>query len=410
MRIEYSKIFALAFMLFATQAMWTVYNKYIPAYFAALGLGAAMAGVVVAWEKAAGIVLEPLAGRLSDGFKRRVARRLGWILVPALAAAFCMSLIPDQVNWMPEALRGQPAARAYARPFGVAVFFLLLAMALFRAPVVALMPAFVPARHHDTASGMFNLMTTMGARVADHAGSWLVRLSPGAPFWAAAGVLALAAAVLARSVSRAEPVPARAEPDAAAEPPSPRHVGLLILASTAWLFAFSGFQAILPGYLKQSLPAEAAGAANVLPAFLTAYALFSVPAAFAVQHWGRKPIMLSGLGTVLASYLLIHAASSMDLVMVLANVAGLGWALVNTPALPMMLEGVPAGRHGLFAGMYYIGANIVGFLGPTVNPWIAASFSGWFGTAYFVPAVFLGLATAGVAFMRREPRGAETDA
>ena len=44
MRVEYAKIFALAFMLFATQAMWTVYNKYIPAYFAALGLGAAMAG------------------------------------------------------------------------------------------------------------------------------------------------------------------------------------------------------------------------------------------------------------------------------------------------------------------------------------------------------------------------------
>jgi maltose/moltooligosaccharide transporter len=407
-RVEYTKIFALAFMLFATQAMWTVYNKYIPAYFAALGLGAAMAGAVVAWEKAAGIVLEPFAGRLSDGVKRRVARRLGWILVPAFAAALCMSLIPDQVDWSPEALRGQPAARTYARPFGVAVLFLLLAMALFRAPVVALMPDLVPARHRDTASGVFNLMTTMGGRVADHAGSWLVRLSPGAPFWAAAGVLALAAAVLARSVSRAEPAPARAEPDTVAAAPSPRHVGLLILASTAWLFAFSGFQAILPSHLKQSLPAEAAAAANVLPAFLTSYAIFSVPAAFAVQHWGRKPIMLGGLGTVLASYLLIHTASSIDLVLVLANVAGLGWALVNTPALPMMLEAVPAGRHGLFAGLYYVGANVVGFLAPTVNPWIAASFSDWFGTAYFAPAIFLGLATAGVAFMRPEPPRAET--
>jgi len=58
--------------------------------------------------------------------------------------------------------------------------------------------------------------------------------------------------------------------------------------------------------------------------------------------------------------------------------------------------------------MYYVGANVVGFLAPTVNPWITASFSGWFGTAHFAPAVFLGLATAGVAFMRPEPPRAET--
>ena len=113
------------------------------------------------------IVLLPFLGALSDRTRTRLGRRRPYILVGSILAAVL--------------LRARPLRHGERRSSGlmmVTVILLNLSMALFRSPVIALMPDITPPRFRSQANGIINFMGGLGSLLVYFGGKPAVRHEP----------------------------------------------------------------------------------------------------------------------------------------------------------------------------------------------------------------------------------------
>jgi len=100
------------------------------------------------------IILLPLLGALSDQTRTRFGRRMPYILIGAPLAALTFSLIPLTRSWHVLWL------------MMLNIIFMNFFMALFRSPVIALMPDITPPEKRSQANGVINFMGGVGALLA----------------------------------------------------------------------------------------------------------------------------------------------------------------------------------------------------------------------------------------------------
>jgi len=120
-----------------------------------------------------------------------------YILVGAPIAAIAFILIPLAPRLIPPELNGQLAQ--LGGPFAlmmVAIGLTLLAMAIFRTPVIALMPDLIPSPLRSKANGIINFMGGVGGLLATFGGAALYGLGSFVPFVAGSVLLIVAVVIL----------------------------------------------------------------------------------------------------------------------------------------------------------------------------------------------------------------------
>jgi MFS family permease len=117
-------------------------------------------------------------GAWSDRLRTPIGRRIPFILVGAPIGALAFGLIP---------------LAAILPLFVACTSTLLLSMALWRTPVVALMPDITPSQYRSQANGIINFMGGIGAIMSFLVGGMLYRISPAFPFWMGSGLVIVAA-------------------------------------------------------------------------------------------------------------------------------------------------------------------------------------------------------------------------
>jgi Na+/melibiose symporter-like transporter len=122
------KIFILGFGFFGISIIWAMYNAYVPIFLKYFKLSSFVIGIIMTVDNIFAILLLPFLGALSDRTRTRLGRRRPYILAGAPLAMLFFLLIPY--------------ARLYENLALImfTVILMNLAMALFRTPVVALMP------------------------------------------------------------------------------------------------------------------------------------------------------------------------------------------------------------------------------------------------------------------------------
>ncbi|MDK2900169.1 MAG: maltose/moltooligosaccharide transporter [Thermosipho sp. (in: thermotogales)] len=129
---NYKKLFLLGFGFFGISIVWPLYNAYVPIFLKDFSLSSTSIGFVMTIDNIFAIFMLPLIGVLSDQTRTRFGRRMPYILIGAPLGAMFFSLIP------------------FAREMHLLWFFMLniifmnFFMALFRSPVIALMPDITP--------------------------------------------------------------------------------------------------------------------------------------------------------------------------------------------------------------------------------------------------------------------------
>jgi maltose/moltooligosaccharide transporter len=181
MKFNYGKIFLLGFGFFGVSIIWGVYNAFVPIFLSEkFGLTPIIVGFFMTLDNIAALFIQPPVGAWSDRLRTPLGRRIPFILVGAPIGAAVFGLIP----------------LAAALPLFVAcTITLILSMALWRTPVVALMPDITPSQYRSQANGIINFMGGIGAIMSFLVGGTLYRMNPAFPFWMGAG-LVLAAAFL----------------------------------------------------------------------------------------------------------------------------------------------------------------------------------------------------------------------
>ncbi|PIV25829.1 MAG: MFS transporter, partial [Anaerolineae bacterium CG03_land_8_20_14_0_80_58_20] len=181
MKFNYGKIFLLGFGFFGVSVIWTVYNAFVPLFLAnRFGLSPILIGFFMTLDNIAALFIQPPVGAWSDRLRTPIGRRMPFILIGAPIGALVFGLIP---------------LAAVLPLFVACTSTLLLSMAFWRTPVVALMPDITPSQFRSQANGIINLMGGVGTIIASLVVSTLYEINVNFPFWMGSG-LTIAAALL----------------------------------------------------------------------------------------------------------------------------------------------------------------------------------------------------------------------
>jgi len=386
MKFNYGKIFVLGFGFFGVSVIWGIYNAFVPIFLAnKFNLAPALIGFFMTLDNIAALFIQPPVGAWSDRLRTPLGRRLPFILAGAPITAIAFGLIP---------------MAAMLPLFVACTSTLLLSAALWRTPVVALMPDITPSQSRSQANGIINFMGGIGTIVALQTGGILYNISPSFPFWLGSLLVVIAALIVFLFVRE----PKNYEENAEIQPnmiESLREVlndedksgARILYAIFFWFLGYSAVETFFTLYAQKHLGINAGDGATLLSVFPLFFVLFAIPSGFIAARIGRRVAISIGLIVVavvlallyiLPAETLLSAISPLPLVGiplteggprmltvegVLLIFGGIGWAFVNINSLPMVVELTSAARIGTFTGLYYLFSTLSAIVGPNVNGW-----------------------------------------
>ncbi len=382
-RLNYGKTFLLGFGFFGLSVVWGVYNAFVPIFLAdKFHLSPIVIGFFMTLDNIAALFIQPPVGAWSDRLRTPMGRRIPFLLIGAPITAVAFGLIP-----LPAAL-----------PLFVAcTSTLLLSAAVWRTPVIALMPDITPSAFRSQANGIINFMGGIGTIVALQTGGVLYKMSPNFPFWLGSGLVLISALVVYLFVE--EPQEYGQAEDQPGIFASLREVftnedksGLRILfAIFFWFIGFSAVDTFFTLYAKNHLGLPEGDGATLLSVLPLFFVLFAIPSGFIAGKIGRRNTISMGLViiSIILVLLYITPASALltgiaplplvgiplvaggtrmlTLAGVLLMFAGAGWAFININSLPMIVDLTSAARIGTFTGLYYLFSTFSAIIGPNVN-------------------------------------------
>ncbi len=382
-RLNYGKTFLLGFGFFGLSVVWGVYNAFVPIFLSEkFHLSPIIVGFFMTLDNIAALFIQPPVGAWSDRLRTPLGRRIPFLLIGAPITAVAFGLIP-----LPAAL-----------PLFVAcTSTLLLSAALWRTPVIALMPDITPSAFRSQANGIINFMGGVGTIIALQTGGILYKMSPNFPFWLGSGLVLLSAFIVYLFIEEPKEYgQAEEQPGILA---SLREVftdedksGLRILfAIFFWFIGFSAVDTFFTLYAKNHLGLHEGDGATLLSVLPLFFVLFAIPSGYVAGKIGRRNTISMGLMiiTIILVLLYITPASALltgiaplplvgiplveggarmlTLAGVLLIFGGAGWAFININSLPMIVDLTSAARIGTFTGLYYLFSTFSAIVGPNVN-------------------------------------------
>ena len=416
-RLNYGKTFLLGFGFFGVSVIWGVYNAFVPIFLAEkFGLTPAFVGFFMTLDNIAALFIQPPVGAWSDKVRTSLGRRIPFILIGAPISALAFGLIP---------------IAAVLPLFVACTSTLLLSAALWRTPVVALMPDITPSAFRSQANGIINFMGGIGTIIALQTGGMLYKISPNFPFWLGSGLVLLAALVVYLFIEEPrEYEQAQEQPGMIA---SLQEVlndedksGLRILfAIFFWFIGFSAVETFFTLYAKNHLGLSVGDGATLLSVLPLFFVIFAIPSGFIAGKIGRRTTISIGLIALIIMMVLLYVtpasalltgiaplplvgiplveggARMLTLAGVLLIIGGIGWSFVNINSLPMIVDLTSTARIGTFTGLYYLFSTLSAIVGPNLNGWAIQVTNNNYNIIMALAPVFFALALMMMAGVRR---------
>jgi maltose/moltooligosaccharide transporter len=373
-RFSYFKIFLLGSGFFGVSVVWGVYNAFVPIFLAErFSLPPAIIGFFMTLDNIAALFIQPPVGAWSDRLQTPLGRRLPFLLIGAPISALAFGLIP----------------LATALPLFVAcTSTLLLSMAFWRTPVVALMPDITPSPYRSQANGIVNFMGGVGAIFSFLLGGALYRLNPSYPFWMGSGLVILALLLVLlfirepKEIEVTEQQPGMWQSLQEVLSDQDKSALRLFLAIFFWFLGFTAIEAFFTLYAKNYLGLDEADGSRLLGHLSLFFVLFALLAGIIGAKIGRRRTISLGLGLLVLVLLTIFflppatlttvvgklpVLGTIPILSLLLMAGGTGWALININSLPMVVDLTDASRIGTYTGLYYLFSTLSAIAGPNVN-------------------------------------------
>lgn len=332
----------------------------------------------------------------------------------------------NYTNYVAPARRAYAAAATEESPGALIAFVALLlvvlvAMATFRSPAVALMPDVTIKPLRSKANAVINLMGTAGGILVLVLGMVFATsavknalMSYTVYYGVIAGIMLAALAVFLIAVR--EPLWSRQmkedsvrlgiEEEETAEREEKRRLTvsekrslIFILASIAlWYFGYNAVTSKYAVYAGNILSMDY----NTTLLLAQAAAIVAyLPAGIVASRIGRKKTILAGivmLATAFGAASFMRAGSSVLLMNVLFALAGVGWATINVNSFPMVVEMCSGSDIGKYTGYYYTASMAA----QIVTPMLSGALMDSLGMTVLFPyaAVFAALAFVTMSFVR----------
>ncbi len=287
---------------------------------------------------------------------------------------------PDYTNYVAPARQAYAAEMTAKNPTPLIIFVILLlvvlvAMAIFRSPAVALMPDVTVKPLRSKANAVINLMGTAGGIIVLVLGMVFAtsavrnQLMNYTVYYCVIAGIMLGALVIFLLTVREKAWSKQMHDDSVAlgieeeeeQTSDARKLSgaekrslLLILASIAlWYFGYNAVTSKYAVYAGNILNMDY----NTTLLLAQAAAIVAyLPAGIVASKIGRKKTILAGVVMLTVAFgaaAFMRSGSSVLLMNVLFALAGIGWATINVNSFPMIVEMCSGADIGKYTGFYY---------------------------------------------------------
>ena len=409
MKFNIGKTFLLGLGFFGVSVIWSVYNAFVPIFLADRFLMAAgFIGFFMTLDNIAAMFIQPAVGAWSDRLRTRIGRRMPFILVGAPVGAAAFILLPISQSLF---------------VFFLASTLLLLSMAIWRTPIVALMPDITPSKYRSQANGIINFMGGIGAIIAFLGGAALYEMNPNYPFWLGAGLVALSAILVLIFIKEpkeytvsSKKTPGFKDSIQMILQDKDKSAVRILLAIFFWFIAYNGIEAFFTLYGINHLGISESDAARLLGQLSLLFVLFTLPAGYIGAAVGRRKTIMAGILLMAVCIALMFflpidtlnilitklpVLGKIPVIGIILMAAGIGWASINVNSLPMVVDMTEPERVGTYTGLYYLFSTFAAILGPIVYGLIIQLSGGAYSLLMLISPIFLVLALISIAGVTR---------
>ena len=359
-------------------AFWQVYDGIVPLILKnTFHIGDTASGVVMALDNLLALFMLPLFGSLSDRTHTKWGRRMPFIVLGTLGACISMVLIPlgDHTYNLPLFLIG--------------LGLVLVSMATYRSPAVALMPDVTPKPLRSKGNAIINLMGAVGGIFMLLLIKLLVPKTEHpsyTPIFLLTGVLmAVCVAFLFWRIKepaevakmQAESTAMGVEDETGASKAAPgekmpkdvfRSLCFILASVFLWFMGYNAITTAFSKYAAASWGMQGGDYAMVLMLAQAAAILTYLPVGIIASRIGRKKTILIGICLLAVAFgagATFRSFSSM--LFFFFALAGVGWAFINVNSYPMVVEMSRGADVGKYTGYYYTFSMTAQIITPIVS-------------------------------------------
>jgi len=361
LKLNYKRTFLVGLAFLSICAFWQMYDNIVPLILqGTFHLNETLTGAIMAADNVLAVFLLPLLGSLSDKADTRWGKRTPFIVVGTVLAVVLMMLLPHADKTGNFVL------------FVISLFFLLIAMGLYRSPAVALMPDLTPKPLRSQANAIINLMGAVGGIYTLILISLLLKGGDKpdyTPVFLGVALLMVVSVVLlvltvrekklAQEVAKAnleEETEEEQKADKTGEltPGVKRSLTMILISIFLWFTAYNAVTTAFSRYARTVWGMEGGGFANCLMVATVAAIISYIPIGVISAKVGRKNTIMGGLVLMLISFFAAIFFTEYHVVINLGfALIGMGWAAVSVNSLPMVVEMCSSEDVGKYTGLYY---------------------------------------------------------
>lgn len=388
MKLNYKQTFFVGLAFMSITAFWEIYEGIIPKMLeGTFGLKETAVGAIMAIDNVLALFLLPILGALSDKVRTRMGRRMPFILAGTLLASVFTLILPIAEQ------RGKFVL------FMVALGIVLLAMASYRSPAVALMPDVTPKPLRSKANAIINLMGTVGGTYALVMTLWLYTDdgSSNLPvFISVISLMIISVILLLLTVNEnklADKI--KAEEDLfdigvnkdiedsrgnKKEIPAEvkRSLGFIMASIFLWFFAYNAVKTVFSRYADKVWGYSDGTYTFPLMVAMGAALIAYIPIGIISSKIGRKKTIMGGIILMTLSYLsglLIKGPS--PYINLMFACTGIGWAAISVNSYPMVVEMCKSADTGKYTGYYYTFSMTAQIITPIVSGFLLEKVGYW---------------------------------
>lgn len=410
MKLNVGRTLLLGFGFFGISIITGINKSYVAPFLGTdFGLKANEVSLIVTLGTIITFLIQPMIGSVSDNTRSRFGRRIPFIIIFAPFAALGFAVLPVLV---------QPGL---LWAFVVVLLLTTVTLALFRTPVIALMPDITPSQFRSQANGLINLMGGIGGILAFAAGAYLYGLNRALPFFAAAIALVLACAIVVWQIKE----PKDSDTKAVEARPGLIHslrvvlaeheksALLLFLAIFSWFVGYNGVETFFTLYGVKMLKLQPNNAAFLLSFLALMFVIFAVPSGYIAGRVGRRKTILTGIGSlaILLAFvrvLPVELQTSGVILPVLLALVGISWSLINVNSLAMVVDVAPQTELGTYTGLYYFFSTAAAVIGPILAGYLIEAMGGDYGMIFVIAPITLIFAFVFMLGVKRGERAEQT--
>ncbi|MBO5908849.1 MAG: MFS transporter [Clostridia bacterium] len=450
-KLNTKRVILVGFAFFLISAFWQAYDSIIPLMLTnRFGLPQTASGAIMALDNIFALFMLPLFGSISDRSKSKYGKRTPFIFIGTICAIVSFIVLTfidnmqlakislDIQNMYPAnvsdpALKEEMLKTVIAKTleitmdnplplilFIAGLLIVLMSMATFRSPAVALMPDVTLKPLRSKGNAVINLMGTAGGILVLVLGKFLktsknVYMSYTLYIILVCAIMAIGLAIFMFFVKEKEWNREMLEQQAILDKNAPEEEKvaeaetklpkkklislLLILASVAlWFTGYNAVTTKFSLYATNVLEQDF----NVTLIVAQGAAIVSyIPVGIIASKMGRKKTILAGvamLATAFTGAIFIRSTTSPVVMYALFALAGIAWATINVNSFPMVVELAKGGNIGKYTGYYYTASMTAQVITPILSGFFMDNIN--YRTLFPYAAIFVTLSFITMLFVK----------